>query len=63
MPSQSPGQHGAIALLLIGICTAIGFWIYQEVTDIGVISTWFWAGIGLAGIYLLSVIAENAEQA
>ena len=63
MPSHSPGQHGAIALFLIGICTAIGFLIYQEVNTIGVISTWFWVGIGLAGIYLLSIIAENVDRA
>lgn len=62
MRSNSPGQHGAIAVLLIVFCTAIGFWIYTEGNDMGVVNTWFWAGIGIAGIYLLSVIAETLDQ-
>lgn len=62
MGEKSPGQHGAIAVLLIVFCTAIGFWIYTEENEMGVVNTWFWAGIGLAGIYLLSVIAENLDQ-
>ena len=59
MPPNAPPQHGLVAFLFIGLCTAIGFWAYLQGNDLGVVHTWFWIGTGLAGIYLLAVIADN----
>ena len=62
MSSNSSPRHGVIAYLLIAVCTAIGFWVFWQGNDIGILRSWFWIGIALAGIYLLTVIAENLDQ-
>ena len=63
MSSRTSPHHGLVVLIFIGLCTAIGYYVSVQFTgDVGSVKTWFWIGIGLAGIYLLTVITNNLDQ-
>lgn len=62
MPSDTSSNHGIVVFLFVGLCTVIGLYAAWEGTDIGILVTWFWAGIGLAGIYLLTIIVNTLEE-
>ena len=62
MPSNSSANHGLIAIVFVGLCTSIGFWMFMETDNVGFLTTWFWVGIGLAGIYLLTIIANSIDR-
>ena len=62
MPSNSSLDHGLVAIVLIALSTVVGFFISLETDNLGVLTTWFWVGVGLAGIYLLSTIANSLDQ-
>ena len=62
MPSDSSIDHGQIAAMFVVLCTAIGFWLFMQTDNVRMLTTWFWAGIGLAGIYLLTTIANTLDE-
>ena len=63
MPSSSSPRHGLVAILFIGLSTLIGFWAsVQQTSDLATVRAWFWIGVGLAGIYLLTGIANNLDE-
>ena len=63
MSSSSSPRHGLVAILFIGLSTLIGFWAsVQHTRDLATVRAWFWIGVGLAGIYLLTVIADNLDE-
>lgn len=50
-------------MLFIVFSTAIGFWAaVQHTNDLATVRTWFWIGLGLAGVYLLAAIADSLDQ-
>lgn len=62
-PTDSSANNGSVALLFMGMCTVIGIGLTTQVTnDVGTMIHWFWVGVGLAAIHLLTIITNNLEE-
>ncbi|SNR32166.1 hypothetical protein SAMN06264855_102276 [Halorubrum vacuolatum] len=62
MSPNTPANHGVPVLALLGGCLAIGIFVGGVSDDVGTLVTWFWVGIALAGIYLLTTIANSLDR-
>ncbi|MFC7072499.1 Mn2+/Fe2+ transporter [Halovenus rubra] len=63
MLSESPPRYGVATILIIGSCSLIGLLgSIEQAGETGPLKTWLWIGMGLAGLYLLTVIANGVDQ-
>jgi len=62
MSSKMATNHGTPVLALLGGCIVVGVVVGGVSDNVGTLVTWFWVGIALAGIYLLTTIANSLDR-